>query len=477
MYNSIQHFIEFGVEKIEKKIKQFIEKPSDLADLVLGLHEELLELGRDIVTEVLEDMDDYLRKSASRKQNWEIVRKDRTGLLTSFGAINYERTYFKPKKGGRRQYLVDRIVGINPHDRVSADVVINAVEEATESSYRKGGKRAAYMDEVSKQTVMNKVHELEIVQPSFEERKDGTPRILYIEADEDHVAQQGKKKHKAEDEWGLSNRLMPKLVYVHEGIDYEQSTKKRKVLKNPRYFGGIRDSEELWLEISQYIEDTYDVDKIETVYISGDGAAWIKQGLNWIGNSKFVLDKYHLSKYVKVATAHLGDEDITQALEDSLKEADKVMLKKVFDKIIGKTESETKRNAIKEARRYILNNWSGIEIKVDNHEIIGCSAEGHVSHILSDRLSSRPMGWSKDGADKISQLRIFKKNGGKVYDLIMAQKRKEQKEQEHQLQDELIRQLRTDANRYEKAWNSNITILNKGHKTTLYSALRAIAGI
>jgi len=477
MYNSIQHFIEFGVKKIEERVKEFAQKPTDLADLVIGLQEELFELGRDIITEVLEDMDEYLRESGSRKQNWEIVRKDRTEILTSFGPINYERTYFKPKKGGKRQYLVDRIVGINPHDRVSADVVINAVEEASESSYRKGGEKAAYMDEVSKQAVMNKVHELEIVQPSTEERKDETPKILYIEADEDHVAQQGRNKHKTEAEWGLSNTLMPKLVYVHEGIDYDQSTKKRKVLKNPRYFGGIRDSEELWLEVSQYIDDTYDVDKIETVYISGDGAAWIKQGLNWIGNSKYVLDKYHLSRYVKVATAHLEDEDITQELDDALKEADKDMLKKAFDKIIEKTESETKRNAIKDAKRYILNNWTGIEIRVDNHEIVGCSAEGHVSHILSDRLSSRPMGWSKNGADKMAQLRIFKKNGGKVYDLVMAQKRKEQKEQAHQLQDELIRQLRTHGNRYENVWNSNITILNKGHKTALYSALSAIAGI
>ncbi|AUS96610.1 ISLre2 family transposase [Clostridium thermosuccinogenes] len=476
MYNSIQHFIGFGVKKIEEKVKKFVEKPTDLADLVLGLHEELLELGRNIVTEVLEDMDDYLRESASRKQNWEIVRKDRTGLLTSFGPISYERTYFKPKKGGKRQYLVDRIVGINPHDRVSADVVINAVEEAAESSYRKGGEKAAYMDEVSKQAVMNKVHELEVVQPSVEKRKDETPKILYIEADEDHVAQQGKKRHKTEDEWGASSTLMPKLVYVHEGIDHEKSTKKRKVLKNPRYFGGIRDSEELWLEVSQYIDDTYDVDKIETVYISGDGAAWIKQGLNWIGKSKFVLDKYHLSKYVKVATAHLEDEDIEQELDDALKEADKAGLKKAFAKILEKTESETKRKAVNDAKRYILNNWAGIEIKVDNYEIVGCSAEGHVSHILSDRLSSRPMGWSKNGADKMAQLRIFKKNGGKVYDLVMAQKKKEQREQAQQLQDELIRELRTNRNRYDGVWDSNLTIISKGHKTLLYRALRAFVG-
>ena len=476
MYNSIQHFLTFGTGKIEKRVKEFIQEQKDLADLVIGLQEELYELGRNIIQEVIVDMDEYLRESESRKQHWEIVRKDPTGILTSFGLINYERTYFKPKKHGKRQYLVDRIVGISPHDRVSADVVINALEEASESSYRKGGEKAAYMDEVSKQAVMNKVHEIEITQPAIEIKEKTALKVLFIEADEDHVAQQG-KKGKEQDGKKKRNILMPKLVYVHEGIGYEKSTKKRRVLKNLRYFGGLYKGEDLWLEVSQYIDEVYDVEKVETIYISGDGASWIKQGLNWIPKSKFVLDNYHLHKYVKTATAHLDDEAIQIGLEDALDEADKDILKKVFDKILKLTESETKRNAVNDSKRYILNNWAGIEVKVDNFEIVGCSAEGHVSHIFSNRLSSRPMGWSKTGVDKMAQLQIYKKNGGKIYDLVMAQKRKEQKAQKEELQDELIRELRTSSKRYENVWNSNLTIIQKGHKTALYSGLRNIAGL
>lgn len=36
-----------------------------------------------------------------------------------------------------------------------------------------------------------------------------------------------------------------------------------------------------------------------------------------------------------------------------------------------------------------------------------CSAEGHVSHIFADRMSSRPLGRSKTGADKMSRLQIL----------------------------------------------------------------------
>jgi hypothetical protein len=475
MYNSIQQFLDFGIENIRDSIKNFIEQQTDIANLILSLQNNIFEFGRNIVAEVMEEMDEHLRKSGRRKQHWEIIRKDNTSILTSFGMVDYSRTYFLSKKTGERKYLVDSIVGINPHDRVTADVVINAIDEAVDSSYRKGGEKASYVDKISKQAVMDKIHTLEVLQPvvASESKKDN--RILFIEADEDHVAQQRKKREALKNP-NQRDILMPKMVYVHEGIDHEKSTTKRKVLKNVRYFGGILNSEELWLEVSKYIDEVYDIKKIETIYLSGDGAAWIKQGLTWIPKSKFVLDNYHLNKYIKAATAHLDNEAIRQGLKDAVDEADKDILKRVFKKILELTTSETKYNSVLEAKRYIENNWSGIEIKVDNYEIIGCSAEGHISHVFSDRLSSRPMGWSKAGADKMAQLRIFKKNGGKVYDLVIAQKKREKSEKEHEIQDEIIREVKkTSSSRYLNSWNSNITVLEKGHKTALYNSLRNIS--
>lgn len=476
MYNSIQHFNEFGTRKIEETIKNFINQEKDIADLVLGLQESLFELGRNIVTEVLEDMDEYLRKCEIRKKDWEIVRKDATGLLTSFGAIRYSRTYFKSKKEGKRQYVVDEIVGINPHDRVSADVVINVIDEATDSSYRKAGEEAAYMDSISKQAVMNKVHQIEVQDAPIEVKEKREIRVLYIEADEDHVALQekGKNRNKGK-KYSIS---MPKLVYVHEGIDTERSTAKRTVLKNVRYFGGECNTEEVWLKVAEYIDKQYKAESIETVYISGDGASWIRQGLQWIEKSKFVLDKYHMNKYIKTATAHLNDITMYYTLKDAIEWPDKEMVKSSIKEILKNTDSETKKQAVKDAGRYILNNWDGIEIKAEKQEeIVGCSAEGHVSHVLSDRLSSRPKGWSKIGVAKMSQLRIYKQNGGKIYDLVMGQKIREEKEKKANIEDQLIKGLRNKiSNKYDNAVNTRITAIEMGHKTGLYTELRKIVG-
>jgi len=474
MYNSIQHFNEFGTRKIEDTIKNFISEKRDIADLVLGLQESLFELGRNIVTEVLEDMDEYLRNCEIRKKDWEVIRKDETGLLTSFGSIKYSRTYFKPKKEGKRQYLVDEIVGINPHDRVSADVVINALDEAIDSSYRKAGEEAAYMDSITKQAVMNKVHQIEVKDVPIEVREKRGARVLYIEADEDHVALQAKGKRENREK--KNSISMPKLVYVHEGIDNERSTKKRTVLKNVRYFGGECNSEELWLKVADYIDKQYKEESIETVYISGDGASWIRQGLQWIGKSKFVLDKYHMNKYIKTATAHLSDNTY-YLLKDAIEWPDKEAVRNIVKEILEKTDLDTKQQAVKDAGRYILNNWDGIEIKAEKREeIVGCSAEGHVSHVLSDRLSSRPRGWSKVGVAKMSQLRIYKKNGGKIYDLVMGQKIREEKEKKTQIQDQIIKGLRSSSRKYDNTVNTRITAIETGHKTGLYTELRKIVG-
>ena len=63
---------------------------------------------------------------------------------------------------------------------------------------------------------------------------------------------------------------------------------------------------------------------------------------------------------------------------------------------------------------------NGVRNRADN---IHCSAEGHISHIYADRMSSRPLGWSKTGADKMARLRVYKKNGGDMLYLVRYQKK------------------------------------------------------
>ena len=59
----------------------------------------------------------------------------------------------------------------------------------------------------------------------------------------------------------------------------------------------------------------------------------------------------------------------------------------------------------------------------DKNKELECSAEGHISHVYADRMSSRPLGWSRIGADKMARLRVYERNEGNMLELVRFQKK------------------------------------------------------
>ncbi len=133
-----------------------------------------------------------------------------------------------------------------------------------------------------------------------------------------------------------------------------------------------------------------------------------------------------MHKYIIAATSHLKDSapDVRSELWRAINGKRKKDAENVFERILTITESEGKRKTVEASRQYILGNWAAIMNGVKNRkDNIHCSAEGHVSHIYSDRMSSRPLGWSVVGADRMARLRVYKKNGGDMLELVRYQKK------------------------------------------------------
>ena len=83
----------------------------------------------------------------------------------------------------------------------------------------------------------------------------------------------------------------------------------------------------------------------------------------------------------------------------------------------------SERERIADAGDFFLSNWTAAKMRlIDRKHVKGCSAEGHVSHVLSSRMSSRPMGWSKLGATKMAELRAYYLNGGDLFELAKFQR-------------------------------------------------------
>ena len=122
------------------------------------------------------------------------------------GDIVLKRTYYKNKQSGQFTYLADDHLELAPHSRMDLGLEAEILEKVKDQSYQKtidGFKNISIHNRTS---VMNVVHKhllepTDVPSPSQKKVVD----VLYIEADEDHVAYQDSKK-----------RFM-KLVYVYEG--------------------------------------------------------------------------------------------------------------------------------------------------------------------------------------------------------------------------------------------------------------------
>lgn len=425
MINSIQHFCREGVKNLENVMLDYSADMTKIAELVQGVTKGVVDLGLSMIAEEWESYDELLCKKKELRSQWYIVRKDETTLLTSLGSVTYHKTLFRNKFTGEHEYLLDRIMGIEKHARMTEDAEARILEEAVQTSYRRGGENVSISEDVvSRETVMNRIHALQFPKAEPQPEKKAL-KYLYIDADEDHVSLQYINE-KGDIKKPRTNTIMPKLVYVYEGITNENG---RNELINKKHFGGVYEGgkaiEELWKEVSEYIEASYDTDALAKIYINGDGAAWIKSGQRLVDKAKFVLDRFHMHKYIIGATSHLTDciEDARNEIYHAVYKQRKWQAEEAFEKILAVTEEGARRKTVEAAREYIVGNWSGIMQWVrDKNEEVECSAEGHISHIFADRMSSRPLGWSRTGADRMTRLRIYEENGGKMLELVRFQK-------------------------------------------------------
>ena len=109
-------------------------------------------------------------------------------------------------------------------------------------------------------------------------------------------------------------------------------------------------------------------------------------------------------------------------LKAMIKENTREEFQNAIDYLQEFTDGENEKKKIADAGDYFLYNWAAAKRRyADREHVKGCSAEGHVSHVLSSRMSSRPMGWSKRGATQMAKLRAYYLNGGDMLELARYQ--------------------------------------------------------
>ena len=365
-------------------------------------------LNLNILRNILEYLDLEYKNSKERKDKYYVQQTRERTLITSLGLITFNKTYYKSKNKINGKYVyysyLDDYLGIDKWAKMSLSCEVNLINNALDNGMTWASVNTIPNYLISRQTISTKIKNINF--NYFEDIvKRETPKILYIEADEVHANLQSRNI-------GNKNKIVP-VILTHEG--HKEDFIKKKELKNTHYIASsILKTDKLWEETYKYLDATYDLNKVDKIFLSSDGGSWITGYDIAFPNAIFVLDKFH---YKKALNYIFKKEPIITSIADSY------LKNKMIDefKILVKTQCQLypdqKKEIIKK-QNYLINHIDGIINQRHPDYKCPCSMEGHISNKYAKFITSRPHSYSKDGLENITQLLTMKANKIKLTEEI-----------------------------------------------------------
>lgn len=339
-------------------------------------------------------IDEKFKYSKERKANYNIKETRKRTLITSIGCITINSTSYVDKVTKERFVLLREILHLKPYQRLTNEAEYQLIKYAMDENMSQAARHALRNTIVSRSTVSKKIAKLDGSIQENVVHSEKQPDVLYIEMDEIHANLQIG-----------GNKICPCAI-VHEG--YKESFVKRKELKNIHYFASSKlNYEKLWEVIFNYVDQKYDINKFEAIFISGDGASGIKNYTNCFPNAIFILDPFHYKKkhlkYLfkkEIELANIADDYIRNNMIDDFKKLVKIQIDKYPEQ----------EKYMKEHMNYIINNLDGI--KNQNHPLYKCpcSMEGHVNQGFARYITSSPYGFSEKGLENKLKLLVYHAN-------------------------------------------------------------------
>ena len=398
-------------EKLTKKIleKAYSGGICDIDLLSSSVLEDCKSAARDILEAIVSDLNIKIREDKPSRKARGLILKEKNrerSLLTELGRLNLPRDYYYDKKEEKYDYLLDRVIGLQGYERISAGVMAKLVSVATEVSYAKSAETVTG-GQLSRQCVRECILKLGAIekrpQPYEPKRK---VKELHLFADEDHVHMQREGRVK-----GKKSRMVP-LVTVTEGVE-EESKGRNRTINAMHFVDENFDTKALWKSVEGYIGASYDIESIERIYIHADGGKWITNGLASFSNVTRVMDGFHLEKRLKEVSRNFPGSNLRQRIKAAIERGDRKKLDMLMQEMYARSQDKKQIEFTTKLGGYLTENFEEIRNRLKS-DTVGSCTEGQVSHILSTRFSRNPMGWSEEGLGKLSKQRVYIKNKGKI---------------------------------------------------------------
>ena len=386
-----------------------------------------MQLGRELVSHVLEARDEELRKTRD-KSRYRSKGKQQTSIKTRLGVIEFRRNVYVDRTvsdGIKCVHLLDEDLGIEKIGQMAKEVCEAAGELSCVSSYRAAARAITENTglSISAQGVWNIVQKLgqqrrEQVERHAElaRKKQGVgsveSKLLYEENDGVWLKLQGKDRNV----YGSSKEMKAGIAY--DGVIWQNGKdgKKRRVLDCKVAYASFEAAKKFRENKEGVISSCYDVKKVKLRILNGDGASWIQKQGNKACIS--VLDKFHRNKKL---TECIKNREFLQTARTLLFTNRIGDLLNCIEAQINSTQDVAEQEGLRELLSYYTENQDamttpyerGIPIPetrepgVIHHARLG-SMESNIFTLIGNRMKDRRCCWSIRGANHLASLLCLK---------------------------------------------------------------------
>lgn len=395
----------------EHRVHQWIE--AEQSGLSVEWEEESYRQGcaraRKLAEQSLESLDDELMRS--RPKGLRLVGSRARTLITRFGDVVISRRMYRDSEG-EVVFALDEYLGWKPQQQVSVSVSERVLEMVAHMPFRTVCKTVSELTAgvLSPMTVHRLVRDvgqkavdedIERCEAQFERGEDmseGRQRadILYTEADGVWIHLQREERKRYE--------LKSAIAYG----GWRSVGNDRYELVDKRVYCHGSDRMSFWEGASLEWAKQYDLCRVKLLVVGGDGANWIRSGVDELGESVFQLDGFHLSR----ACSRGYGKQLGRAIYEAIRAADTSSAQTMM----RMAEAAETKTAVRD-RRYVESNvnvgmdWRNRVRGVPSDARALGTMESNGDKLTANRMKKRGMSWTIDGANRMAKVIQLSRNG------------------------------------------------------------------
>lgn len=363
--------------------------------------QQVCVVGQQEAARYLETMDESLY--IQRPAGWVVVGFRERTLVTRFGEVRIRRRLYRD---GHKEYhfLLDEYLGLNAYQAATPEMQAMCTALCGQMSFRKGAdfleqwlagllshsscwRLLQSTGEAAAGAIVEEVEAVFVRGEPIAQTGARTVERLYIEADGVYVRLQKQPQKHLE--------LCSAIAY--EGWERLPGAREAYRLCEKRAYCHVGNRVSFWEGVSLAWAHKWDLCQMHEVIIGGDGATWIRSGLDTFARATWQLDGFHLSRACRQAFGAQAGPELYQLLrKDNAAEVQTSLKQTPVRK--GKQAQRAHQWVAKVTQEQWGLDWRVRQgLSMEEARGLGCM-EGNQAQLLAARMKGKGRSWSPNGA-------------------------------------------------------------------------------